>query len=238
MWQNKSNTFVISFFLLLLIDVVSVAGGFQHIHFWTKPLLMPVLAIFLATRLKGNNSSVWYFTLAGILFAWAGDIFLLFEYKNPSFFLFGLGSFLATHICYILLFKKLLKTYPGWWVKKGWLWMAVVGYAVILMVILWHSLGGMKIPVTVYALCISVMVILSLRLQPGMENMTWIYFSLGAFLFFISDSILALNKFLQPVELAGPAIMLTYGLAQYLITAGTVKYFGSATRRVVGVPGE
>lgn len=228
MKQKISNTLVITFFLLLLIDLVSLATGLQSIHFWAKPLLMPVLAIFLVYSLSGNPSKAWYFTLIGLILAWAGDVFLLFEQKNPSFFLFGLASFLGTHICYILLFRKLIKPKAGWWTKNAWLWLAVVAYGFILISILWQSLGGMKIPVMVYALCISLMVILSLRLQPGMPKTVWIYFSIGAFLFFISDSILALNKFLHPVEFAAPAIMLTYGLAQYLISAGTVKYFGKA----------
>jgi uncharacterized membrane protein YhhN len=229
MKKKISGILVIIFFLLLLIDLISLSAGLQSIHFFTKPLLMPVLGIFLFYRLSKNPSTSWYFTIAGILLAWAGDVFLLFEQKNPSFFLFGLASFLGTHICYILLFRKLTTSADGWWKKNAWLWIAVVLYGIILIAILWESLGGMKIPVIVYALCISIMVILSLRLQSAMPKAVWIYFSIGAFLFFISDSILALNKFLQPVDFAAPAIMLTYGLAQFLIVAGTVKYFGAKT---------
>jgi len=232
------NALIILFFLLLLIDLIALASGMQSIHFWTKPLLMPVLGLYVYLKLSGNPSSLWLLTLSGILLAWAGDVFLLFEYKNPSFFLFGLASFLGTHICYIFVFRKLIEPFSGWWLKNSWLWLAVVGYGITLVYILWNNLGAMKIPVMVYASCISIMVILSLRLQTGMKKQVWIYFSLGAFLFIISDSILALNKFLQPVDFAAPAIMLTYGLAQYLISAGTVKYFGSAIAREDGVPVE
>jgi uncharacterized membrane protein YhhN len=42
----------------------------------------------------------------------------------------------------------------------------------------------------------------------------------GALLFVVSDSILAVNKFLQAGSWAPPAIMLTYGLAQFAIAAG------------------
>lgn len=228
MKEKISKTLAILFFTFLLLDVISLAFGLSSIHFYTKPALMPLLGIFLVYSLSANPKVAWYFTFVGIVLAWAGDVFLLFEYKNPLFFLFGLASFLGTHICYIFLFRKLINPAMGWWKKNAWLWIAVVLYGIILIAILWESLGGMKIPVIVYALCISIMVMLSLRLQPGMPKKVWIYFSLGAFLFFISDSILALNKFLQPVNFAAPAIMFTYGIAQYLIAAGTVKYFGKA----------
>jgi len=46
----------------------------------------------------------------------------------------------------------------------------------------------------------------------------------GAGLFVISDSVLAINKFYQPFEAAGILIMLTYGLAQFFIIKGAIKY--------------
>ena len=46
----------------------------------------------------------------------------------------------------------------------------------------------------------------------------------GAFLFVVSDSLLAINKFYQSFEMAGIIIMLTYGLAQLFIVHGAVKY--------------
>jgi uncharacterized membrane protein YhhN len=47
----------------------------------------------------------------------------------------------------------------------------------------------------------------------------------GAISFMISDSLLAINKFMQPLAIyAGLAIMLTYLLAQYLIVEGVLKH--------------
>ena len=54
---------------------------------------------------------------------------------------------------------------------------------------------------------------------------------LGALLFVASDSILAINKFYQPFEMAGIYIMLTYGLAQLLITVGAARYILSISKR-------
>jgi uncharacterized membrane protein YhhN len=45
----------------------------------------------------------------------------------------------------------------------------------------------------------------------------------GAIFFVSSDSILAFNKFYAPVPLASFLIMITYLVAQYLITVGILK---------------
>jgi len=45
----------------------------------------------------------------------------------------------------------------------------------------------------------------------------------GAVLFLFSDSMLAYNKFVQPLPNAGLIIMASYMLAQYLIVLGSIE---------------
>lgn len=215
----------IIYLVILFADIISLVFNLPTLHLLTKPLLMPVLAIYLYGSLKPIALTSWYLPLAGILLAWAGDVFLMFDKTNPIFFLAGLGSFLGTHIFYILFFNQILQPAANWWKNNIWLWGAVILYGICLVWGLWPGLGSMKIPVIIYAACISVMVIFSLRIQPSMDKRIWVLFAIGAFLFFISDSILAINKFLQPFLWASAFIMVTYGLAQYFIVKGTVRYF-------------
>ena len=53
---------------------------------------------------------------------------------------------------------------------------------------------------------------------------------IGALLFVLSDSLLALNKFYQSFEFASVAIILAYALAQFFIVKGEVDYFNSASK--------
>jgi uncharacterized membrane protein YhhN len=50
---------------------------------------------------------------------------------------------------------------------------------------------------------------------------------IGALLFVISDSILAINKFYQSFEMANILIMLSYGFAQFYIVKGAAYYSSS-----------
>ena len=45
----------------------------------------------------------------------------------------------------------------------------------------------------------------------------------GAIMFMVSDSILALNKFYQPLPYSNIWIMFTYAIAQYVIIIGIFK---------------
>ena len=82
----------------------------------------------------------------------------------------------------------------------------------------------MKIPVLVYGVVISTMLLLALHLIFIKKREAGLWMVGGAVLFVISDSILAVNKFYHPFAGSGAAIMITYGLAQFCIIKGAIKY--------------
>ncbi|MBK8341301.1 MAG: hypothetical protein IPK99_15550 [Flavobacteriales bacterium] len=51
----------------------------------------------------------------------------------------------------------------------------------------------------------------------------WMVF-VGAALFIASDSLLARNRFIHPFEWADVLVILTYGVAQYLVVAGCLVH--------------
>ena len=104
------KTFFI-FWVLVFMDLFSIGFGFVWLHTVVKPLLMPVLiASFLYPRLQIHGKKI---ILAGLFFSWLGDVFLLFDSVNPSFFIAGLVSFLITHIFYIIYFGSVSSDAPS-----------------------------------------------------------------------------------------------------------------------------
>lgn len=80
------------------------------------------------------------------------------------------------------------------------------------------------VPVIVYAIVLMGMVMASFfRFGRTTPDSFWLV-SAGALFFMISDSVLAINKFRSPFELAGPLIMLTYILGQFLIAEGVIRH--------------
>jgi len=93
-----------------------------------------------------------------------------------------------------------------------------------LVTVLFPHLGNLQIPVMVYALVITLMSLQALFRYGYTSKPSFILVFCGAISFMISDSLLAINKFMQPLPLSGLAIMLTYLLAQYLIVEGVLKH--------------
>jgi uncharacterized membrane protein YhhN len=135
----------------------------------------------------------------------------------------GLAFFLATHIFYIIFFLanrpvpvSLLKQQPL-------LPILAIGYTVCLVMLLFPHLGYLKIPVTIYAIAISIMLLSSLHIYHKVNSPSGKLYAVGAALFVLSDSMLAINKFYRPFALSGVLTMLSYCAAQYYIVRGFIK---------------
>ena len=75
----------------------------------------------------------------------------------------------------------------------------------------------MLIPVVIYGITISTFGSVALLNYRGEKSTENLWLCIGAILFVLSDSLIALNKFYEPNEIYGVAIMISYILAQFLI---------------------
>ena len=216
------SRWLIIFSVVLSAELVAVYLNNRELQFVFKPLLMPVLAGYFYSSLKPfpNKFKKWLF--AALFFSWAGDVLLMFVEEDPNFFLAGLSSFLLAHIFYIILFHN-IRIAEG--IRSRILpLIIVVAYYSGLIVLLSPYLGEMKLPVRIYGIVISFMFMLAVHMLFIRNRKAGSWMMIGALLFILSDSILAINKFYQPFELAGILIMITYGLAQLFIVQGAIKY--------------
>ena len=96
-----------------------------------------------------------------------------------------------------------------------------------LISLLFQHLTDMKVPVMVYGIVISWMFMQAMHMLFIKNKAAGKWMMSGALLFVMSDSLLAINKFYQPFELAGIIIILTYGLAQLFIVEGASRHIHS-----------
>ena len=218
--KQVNRLFLYLFLAVFAIDLLAIAIDHEPLRFFSKPMLMPALAGYFVINAGIRDIAKWV-SLA-LLFSWIGDIFLLFETRNASFFLFGLSAFLIAHIFYILFFHS-VRTQEKIKSKAGLLIVVALYYAT-LITLLYPYFGEMKITVPVYGIVISFMLLLALHMLFISNKSAGQMMMAGAILFVISDSILAINKFYSPFQNAGILIMLSYGLAQLMIVAGAIRY--------------
>ena len=192
------------------------------IHYFTKPALMIILISYFLSAVKGTNFKDKTLFIFAMFLALLGDSFLMFQSQNPLFFMLGLGSFLLMQVGYSLYFnreisfkKSLLFQNPYWIIP-------IIVYALTLHEIVSGNAAGLKVAILAYTICIAIMMLSAINRFGGVaqNSFRWVFF--GALFFLISDSILAVNKFANPVPNAGFWIMSTYALAQYLIVRGVV----------------
>jgi len=221
----KKTIWIILFAVVLLLDLVAIYSNNESLRFITKPLLMPLLAIYLLLQTISATSSLKAWVFLALFFSWVGDILLLFEERASIFFLFGLSAFLIAQVFYIVFFHNIrMKEYIR---GNALLLLLVIVYYSILISVLSPYLGTMRLPVRIYGVVLSFMVMLAMHTMLGKNKKAALWIMMGAILFVTSDSILAFNKFFSSFNYAGLIIMFTYGLAQLFITEGAVKYINS-----------
>lgn len=192
------------------------------------------LAGLLAVRISGNNTQYATLILWGLAFGWLGDMFLHLITDKIVVFGLGLFAFLGGHIFYIVAFQKaILKTYPNAGVFKWYEILAVlalvgliVAYALIKKI---NIKTYMAIPVVMYAVTISMMLVKAFRYAIGEiaygtnDHMFMVFLTvaIGAVLFVLSDGSLGIILFAgqdknRPLKIFNIA---TYFAAQVLLAA-------------------
>ena len=202
---------------LLVIVGILAAGGYMAsfgldqytLRLACKPI--PVLCM-MFWLWRQERDPYTLAILMGLFFSLGGDIFL--ELK-VDLFLVGLVSFLIAHLCYIGAYlyatrkAALLQSLPFF------------AYGAAFYAFLYGSLAIKKpalvAPVGIYTFVICAMLWRSsVLLQEGSipRRSAWFAFW-GAILFAISDSVLAYNRFVEPVIFGRYVIISTYWLGQW-----------------------
>jgi hypothetical protein len=208
------------FFLALCVHLYAIVAQMPTIRTISKCLLLPLLIIYLTVSTP-NTTAIKKMALLALFFSWLGDVVLLSE---GNFFVLGMLAFTMAHVRNgkILVRLQAFQLTGATWIGLG----LALGTISLVYYFLQYSLGTFLIPVVVYMVFISTVWVLSFNLtnHPKYKAAAINFFIPGMFLFVFSDGILAFNKFLlhQP-ERWDIWVMLTYALAQWLLTEGYIS---------------
>src|SRR4030042_3855022 len=164
---------------------------------------LAVLAFIAVSGIRGK------LLFTALLFCAAADIAL--ELAGGKYFVAGLGLFLVAHIFFIITFSRDFKFQKS----RVPVIVLLAVYSIMMAFVMTPSLKEMAIPVYIYMTAITLMCIFA-SLRAARNDFT-LY---GAISFIVSDSIIAINKFMMPVPAADYIIMITYDLALFLIVFG------------------
>ncbi len=200
--------------LTIVSGILAIAGHYTEppwIIYVFKPLT--TILILVIALLSGADAPPIYriAILVGLVFSLAGDVLLMLPSDQ---FMLGLVSFLIAQICYIIAFTSS----RGF--SFGWLSLVpVVVYGVIVYLLLAPHLGGMRLPVIAYMVVILMMAWQAWERWSALGERGALLAFIGAVLFVLSDTLLAVNRFRGEFAAARALTLGTYYAAQWLITS-------------------
>ena len=196
------------------------ALGMQEWHLLFKPLTM-LLAVLLAwQQARGVAAPMHGIGLlsAALLASLAGDVFLMLS--GSQWFIPGLGSFLVAHLFYIALFRT---GQP--WFPSGRALVATFAAGASMYAFIWNGLGDpvLKLAVGAYVTVIALMAAQAIGRAVVLRTMPATAVAVGACVFMLSDSLIAVNRFVTPLPLAGLWVLGSYYAAQLLIVLNALR---------------
>ena len=231
----------ISVWLALMLNAGALAAatgalGLQSWHMLFKPaaMLFACAHVLSSSRIHAPTdhagksypiSRTWL--LLALLWSFVGDVCLMLP--SPSMFVPGLVSFLLAHLAYIIVLKRGLPWFADRRALVITLTLGVGMYAV-----LWN--GGLptdlRIPVAVYVTVIALMAAQAWGRWHVMQSSNALQVAVGASCFMLSDSILAIDRFVQPVPYAAFWVLISYFAAQAWIVWGLTSQGHAAKSRI------
>ena len=221
------NIFLILFIFAGVGETITTLTEVPLLEMICKPALMITLGLYYVTSQHEGQQPLAFSLMLAIIFSCIGDVLLMLQHMSSNFFMFGLAAFLIAHVFYILTYKqhqqeesadelrglqKLRFSFP------------IILSGTGLVTILYNHLGDLKIPVVIYAAVLTYMVVTALFRFGKTTTASFTMVFGGAILFMISDSLIAISKFLDPIEYGRFWIMSTYIGAQFLIVKGLLKH--------------
>lgn len=214
--------------LLVLIaavfDWLAIIKKTQRVKYITKPLVI-VLLLFWFYLMTGFKSQGFLFAMA-LIFSCLGDIWLMLP---AGFFILGLLAFFVAHCAYIAAFTPSLPTSP--------LVLIILVAALIVVSIFFftqiragiiRTRGAHRLRVLsgIYCFILTIMAVSAIATltRPEWQFAHAIQAAAGGVLFFISDTLLAYDRFVKPMKYGRLAVRVTYHLGQILLISAAAMH--------------
>lgn len=210
---NKSLPWLAAAAFTGLMAIAAAVDGQWKLLAVAKPLAT-ILLIALAWQ-RGGEPRRRRAILAGLVLSLFGDIALLWPQHG---FLPGLVAFLLAHLAYLVAFTATTR-----FAAHALPFVAYALLAALALAGLWSGVPGpLRVPVIAYVVCLASMAAQAACWAMGGGKLAR-RAAIGGALFMLSDTLLALNKFALPLELAPLAVLSTYWIAQAFIATSLAR---------------
>ena len=212
------------FIYIFLTTIFSIYCSFNKPKLFYIAKILPIIGLILFLSINmvitGKISTFSLLVLFAIIIGMFGDIFII----SQKTFIFGLISFLITHVLYVVAFNL-----SGIVLNINMIiFVPIVLISLIFVIYLSFVMSksddkSLIIPVWVYVTVITVMIISSIGFTIN-NNLKLPLFIIASGFFFISDAVLSIKTFVsKKSEFLQIFILVFYYLAQTFFVVGTIN---------------
>jgi uncharacterized membrane protein YhhN len=211
MLQNRLSPAMCAFVQAAALATAANACGWSEVYLWAKPLALLVLMLAAWQASAGMKGRTWL--MAALALSLAGDVLLM----GQGMFVYGLAAFLLAHLSYL----QLLRQDAPWLSSRRAMVIAISVAAVVFVGLDQNGLPSeLRVPVAAYVLVIATMAAQAWGRAQHLGTAASVWVAWGSVSFMLSDTLLAIDKFVSPLPYAGLWVLATYYLAQGLILRG------------------
>lgn len=187
--------------LFAVADWVAVISGNNRLEYVSKPTAIMLLVGTAAVLDPRHDAQRWAFVVALVL-SLAGDVLLMIDRFLP-----GLIAFFGAHIAYVVGLRAAQPNFRPMIVSAVVVLVPIFFIGRRILIAVREDEPELGSPVSLYIAAIAVMVASALASGNALA-------ATGAVLFMASDTLIAWNRFVRPLEWAPITIIVTYHLAQ------------------------
>lgn len=204
------------FLLVLLpavVDWIAVRRGDVRLERVAKPATIAVLIVATAVAWSGEFDQRFVATMAALLLSLVGDVFLMGDRDR---FVPGLVAFFGAHVAYIVAFGGAVLSPYSVFLGTSLLLFGGPFYLAIRHGLRRKDKAELIFPVLAYVFVLSFMVLTALT-APGANGWSGgsiLAAAIGALLFYSSDALIGVHRFVREIRWAPVTIMITYHLGQ------------------------
>jgi uncharacterized membrane protein YhhN len=219
--------FLIVAVVLLIRAELTTPRDIRQVRIWKPTASALFIAVAAFAFYTPSNKIYTTLVLIGLILSFVGDV-LLIDGDKPAMFVRGLVAFLLAHLVYIAAFTHI----QGARNLRLDLTKELIAFALLsllLMVVYFYlrsHLGAFRQPVLFYMVVISLMVhraAMGVSFEDALLSQPMLAVS-GALFFYISDFILAINKFVFDGEdkMSNVWVLVAYYIGQTLIASSAI----------------
>lgn len=199
--------------LSALADWVAVARRDRRLERVFKPLTILLLTVAAVVSWQGSYDERFIATIAALAFSLAGDVFLM---QERDLLLQGLGAFFLAHVAYIVAFGGPVLTPFAVFIATAIILVSGPTFLGIRQGLRRRQRDELILPVLAYVFVISLMVVTAVTAPgaSGWSRGSVVAAAVGAGLFYTSDALIGLHRFVKEQSWAPVTIMVTYHLGQ------------------------